>query len=404
MGKSIPLGTAVGLMAVSAAVTYVITSNVSLGIFNEKISSVSEKEDMYSTLSEADSFARTYYISDIDPQKLLSSISKGYVNGLSDPYAAYYTADEFSLLTEQFSGYFTGLGFTYEKDPSGYAKVTSITEGSSADENGISAGDIVMAVNNVNLIAYPGGYNEAVKLFTPAAGTKVKLQLKRTDENDKVSFFNVDLVSSKTEIISVTGRTAGNVGVIHISEFNDTTPEQFTYTVDMLLSEGADRFLFDVRDNAGGKISSLTAVLEEILPPCEAARAFYKANDEPLIETTDENQLNYPMAVLINNGTKGEAELFAYILKDEKNAVTVGKTSYGKGVLQETFRLSDGGAIKFSVASMQSKSRVNFTGIGIKPDYDVNQTSDINPYKLSASEQDKFDAQFIKARSIIEAM
>ena len=159
-----------------------------------------------------------------------------------------------------------------------------------------------------------------------------------------------------------------------------------------------------MRDNSGGKAESLTSVLDVLLPPCEAARAFYKATDEPYIVTEDEESLDAPMAVLINNGTKGEAELFAYILKDEKNAVTVGRTSFGKGVIQETYKCSDGSAVRFSVASVQTRSRFNFTGIGIKPDYDVVQNTESDPFKLSATEQELYDSQLIKAYEIIEAL
>lgn len=405
MSKSIPIGAVIGLMAATSAVTFIIASNVSLDIFNEKVSSVSEKENLYSKLSEADLFARTNYVGEIDEDKMSDSIVKGYLNGLSDPYAVYYSADEYSSRAEEYTGFQTGLGFSYEKDTSGYAKITSITEGSAADESKLQVNDIIMAVNNVNLLAYPGGYTEAVKLFSSAEGTKVKLQIKRTDEDDKIDFENIDLVSTTNEIISVTGRVNDDkTAYIHISEFNDTTSEQFKNVLSDVLEKGAEKFIFDVRDNAGGKISALTDVLEQILPKGEMARAYYKSESKVLIETKDDDELSYPVAVLINNGTKGEAELFAYILKDEKEAVTIGKTSYGKGVIEEIFICSDGSAIEFSVATMQSNSKVNFTGIGLKPDYDVNQTAEINPYKLSVSEQDKYDTQLVKAYSVINTM
>lgn len=402
MSKKISVGTVIGLMAITAAVTFVVTNNAALNIFNEKVRSVSEKEEFYNKLSETDSFARTYYVNNIDESSMLDDIIRGYINGLDDPYAVYYTADEYANMSAEYTGYRIGLGFSWEKDVSGYVRVTDVTAGSSAGEYGIRPGDIIMAVNNTNIISYPGGYSEAVKLFTSQEGTKVKLHIKRISEDGTASFLNADLISSRNDIISVTGRIKGNIGYIHITEFNATTPEQFSDVLGQLKEKGAERYIFDVRDNGGGTIDSLTAVLEELLPPCEAARAFYKTTDEPLIVTVDEDYLSAPMAVLINNGTKGEAELFAYILRDEKSAVTVGKTSYGKGVLQETYKCSDGSAVKFSVASMQSKSRFNFTGIGIKPDYDVAQDAQIDPFKLSATEQELYDLQLIKAYEVIE--
>ncbi len=401
MNKKIPLGVVIGLMAITAAATFVITSNVSLDIFNKRALLVNEKEAVYSKLSEADGCVRTYYIKDINEDELPDDIVRGYLNGLGDPYAVYYTADEYASLTPEYTGYLLGLGFSWERDVSGYAEVTGVVEGSSADENDIDPGDIIMAVNNTNIISYPGGINEAVKLFKAPEGTKVKLQIKRPAEDGSAEFLTVDLISSLNAVISVTGRIKGDTGYIHITEFNDETPGQFTDVLAQLKEKGAEKYIFDVRDNPGGTIESLTGVLEEILPPCEAARAFYKASDKPLVVTEDDTTLDAPMAVLINNGTKGEAELFAFILRDEKDAVTVGRTSFGKGVIQETYKCSDGSALKFSVASMQSKSRFNFTGVGLKPEYEVDQNADIDPFKLSASEQEQYDLQLIKAYEVV---
>lgn len=404
MNKKISLGTVIGLIALTAAVTFVISSNFSLRTFNEKVRSVSEKESFYNKLSETDTLARTYYISDINDKDMPDDIVKGYINGLDDPYSAYLTPEEYAAAASEYSGSVIGLGFSWEKDVSGYPRVTDVTAGSSADEYGIRAGDIVMAVNNTNILAYPGGYTEAVKLFTSPEGTKVRLHTKRINEDGVAEFFNPDLASSYNDIISVTGRIKDKTAYIHITEFDDATPEQFRDVLDQLKNKGAEKYIFDVRDNRGGKAESLTAVLDVLLPPCEAARAFYKATDEPYIVTEDEESLDAPMAVLINNGTKGEAELFAYILKDEKNAVTVGRTSFGKGVIQETYKCSDGSAVRFSVASVQTRSRFNFTGIGIKPDYDVAQNTESDPFKLSATEQELYDSQLIKAYEIIEAL
>ena len=404
MNKKISLGTVIGLMALTAALTFVITSNFSLKMFNEKVRSVSEKESFYNKLSETDSLARTYFVSDINDKDMPDDIVKGYISGLDDPYSTYLTPDEYAASGSEYSGSVIGLGFYWEKDVSGYPKVTDVTAGSSADEYGLQAGDIVMAVNNTNILAYPGGYSEAVKLFTSSEGTKVRLHMKRINDEGEAEFYNPDLVSSFNDIISVTGRIKNTTAYIHITEFNDTTPQQFKDVLGQLKDKGAEKYIFDVRDNSGGKAESLTAVLDVLLPPCEAARAFYKASDEPYIVTSDEDSLDAPMAVLFNNGTKGEAELFAYILKDEKSAVTIGRTTFGKGVIQETYKCSDGSAVRFSVASVQTKSRFNFTGIGIKPDYDVVQNAEVNPFKLSATEQELYDSQLIKAYEIIEAL
>lgn len=397
MSKKISVGTAVGLMAITAAVTFIITSNVSLNMFNKKIGNVSEKQEFYSKLSEADSFARHYYAGEINEKKLLDDIALGYINGLGDPYAAYYSAEQYVALSAENTGVSTGLGFLWDKDPSGYFRITGIIEGKSAEENGLEPGDIIMAVNNTNIIAYPGGASEAAKLFTAAEGTKVKLHLKRINEDGTVEFINSDLFSTTTEIISVSGRMINSIGYIRISEFNENTPGQFDQVLDRLMEKGAKGYIFDMRGNSGGSINALGQILERLLPAGEIVRAYYNNYDEAVISAENDDCVSGKLAVLINNGTKGEAELFAYALRDNAAAVTVGKTTYGKGVLQETYKLSDGSAVKLSIASLQTASSGNFTGRGLKPDFDVNLSAEIDPFKLSGSEQLLYDEQLIKA-------
>lgn len=397
MGKKVSIGVTIGLMAITAAVTFIITGNVSLELFNEKVRSVGEKQEFYSKLSEADSFARNNYINQIDEAALMDDIVSGYINGLNDPYAAYYTAEQFASLTDRSTGYNLGLGFTWEKDQGGYVKINGIVANSSADEYGLAVGDIIMAVNNTNIIAYPGGYSAAVKLFSAPEGTKVKLHIKRFNENGGTEFLNVDLISSKTEIISVTGRIKEDIGYVRISEFNALTASQLEEVIGKLKEMGAVKFIFDVRDNEGGTVEALAQTLDVLVPAGEIVRAYYPVYDEPLIVTTDEKNLDAPMVVLVNNGTKGEAELFAFALRDEKNAVTVGKNTYGKGVIQQTFKCSDGSAVKFSIAALRTKNSGDFTGKGLKPDYDVVLSAEVEPFKLSPAEQDIYDEQLIKA-------
>lgn len=397
MNKKVSLGVTVGLMALTAAVTFVVTGNISLEIFNKKVSGVNEKQEQYSKLAEADSFARNYYIGEIDETELSDDIAAGYINGLNDPYAVYYSADEAASLTSEYTGSSIGLGFSWEKDSSGYIRVSGVIENTSADEYGMKPGDIIMAVNNTNIISYPGGYSEAVKLFSSAEGTKVKLHIKRTAEDGTAEFSNYDLISSRTEIISVTGRMIGTTGYIRISAFNDNTPKQFEDLLDTLKSEGAEKYIFDVRDDQGGSMDALSEILDDILPAGDIVRAYYKDHDETVISATDDASLDAPMVVLVNNGTKGEAELFAFALRDEKGAVTVGKTTYGKGYLQEIFRCSDGSAVKISTASLRTKNSGEFNGRGLKPDHDVTLSAGVEPFRLSAEEQEKYDAQLIKA-------
>ena len=154
MNKKIPLGIAIGLMALVAAATFIITYNYSMKVFNETVKSVSEKEGIYSKLSELDKYVRANYVDDIDEDSLMDSIMSGYVAGLGDRYAVYYTPEAYAELNQKDAGVIVGLGFKWDKEESGYIRITEVTAGSSADQAGLVAGDIITAVNNTDVIAY----------------------------------------------------------------------------------------------------------------------------------------------------------------------------------------------------------------------------------------------------------
>lgn len=404
MNKKISLGIAIGLMALAAAVTFIITYNFSLNVFNSKVKSVSEKESIYAKLSEMDKYVRANFISDIDEEMLTNSIMKGYAAGLDDRYALYYSAEEYAQQTQKESGVTVGLGFSWDKEESGYIKIVSVMANSSAEKVGLLAGDVITAVNNTDVIAYENGYDEAVSLFNCDEGTKVKLHIKRLNEEGISEFSSVEVVSEKTEIISVTGRLIDKIAYIKITTFNEKTPEQFERILKGLISDGAEMAIFDVRSNLGGLTESLQGTLDCILGDCDVVTAFYKNSSEVVIHTTEAEQIKMPMAVLVNGGTASCSELFAFALRDEANAQIVGTQSFGKGVMQKTHKLTGGAAIKITVATLQTKASGDYNGIGVKPNFEIALPAEVDLDSLSEEQQLKDDAQLIKAIEVVSTI
>lgn len=404
MNKKISLGITIGLMALAAAVTFIITYNFSLNVFNSKVRSVSERETIYAKLSEMDKYVRANFISDIDEEMLTNCIMSGYASGLNDRYAQYYSAEEYAQQTQKESGVTVGLGFSWDKEESGYVKITSVMANSSAERVGLVAGDVITAVNNTDVIAYEKGYDEAVSLFNCDEGTKVKLHIKRLNDEGISEFFPVEVVSEKTEIISVTGRLIDNIAYIKITTFNEKTPEQFGNILNRLISDGAEMAVFDVRDNLGGLTASLQSTLDCILGDCDVVTAYYKDSSETVIHTTEAEQIKMPMVVLVNGSTASCSELFAFALRDEANAQIVGTQSYGKGVMQKTHKLSGGAAIKITVATLQTRNSGDYNGTGIKPNFEVALPADVDLSTLSEEDQLLYDAQLTKAIEVVSTI
>ncbi|MCH5193310.1 MAG: PDZ domain-containing protein [Oscillospiraceae bacterium] len=404
MNKKISLGITIGLMALAAAVTFIITYNYSLNVFNEKVKSVSEKESIYTQLSEMDKYVRANFFADIDEDMLINSLMSGYVNGLDDRFAQYYSPEEYAAQMQRQSGITVGPGFSWDKEESGYIRITEVTKGSSAESEGLMAGDIITAVNNTDVIAYEKGYDEAVSLFNCDEGTKIKLHIKRTNEDGISEFFTVDVVSEKMEIISVEGRLIENTAYIKITTFNEKTPDQFRSELKRLIGEGADTIIFDLRNNSGGITDSLQGALDCILGEKDVVTAYFKDSTEVLVHTTEAEQVKMPMAVIVNGNTASSAELFAFALRDEAGAQIVGTATYGKGVMQFTHKLTGGAAVKITVATLQTKNSGDYNGTGLKPNFEVALPAEVDLAAITEERQLTDDTQLIKAIEVVSTI
>ncbi|MGN0666036.1 MAG: S41 family peptidase [Huintestinicola sp.] len=401
MNKKISIGITIGLMAITAAVTFIITSNFSLKMFNEKVRNVSEKQEFYSKLSEIDTYVRSNCVDEIDEDMLIENMVSGYIEGLGDSFAEYMTAEESSRRSTEDTGISVGLGFNFEKEPSGYILITEVEEGTSAEEAGLMPGDIITAVNNTDVIAYEGGYTEAVSLFKCDEGTKIKLYIKRTLDDNTTDFITYQVIAQKNEKKTVSYRAIDKCGYIRIHSFNDRTESQFKAAYDSLSADGAASLIIDLRNNTGGSMSSLQNTLDHILPGGDIVTAEYKnGKTAAVITCTDTESISIPIVVLVNQNTSASAELFAFALRDYAGAQCVGKTTAGHGYLQENYKCSDGSVVRLSVAVLSTKTSGNFNGTGLKPDFDVSISSDLDIDRMSEQAAILSDSQLIKAVEI----
>jgi carboxyl-terminal processing protease len=371
MNKTISIGLAIAIAALTAAIAVIVTYNYTLGKFNSMISSVSDKEENYTRISELDSFVRANYIGVLDEKILRDAILGGYITGIGDTNARYYTAAETQAMVQSDSGYTVGLGFDYQKEESGYILVTDVMPDSDADSKGIRKGDIITAVNNTDVIHYSSGYDEAVALMNGSEGTKIKLYVKRTAADGIAEYSDIELVTKKIEIVTVFTAQYDNIGYIKITAFNDRTDDELGEAVDSLIADGSESLIFDLRDNPGGSIETLQSTLDVILGAGDIVTAHYKNEQKVVVKTTEADIINLPLTVLVNENTAASAELFALALKDEDSAQLVGVSTAGMGMLSETHKLGSGGSVKLSVAYLKTRTGLDFDKIGIKPDFEV---------------------------------
>lgn len=404
MNRKISLGAAIGIMALIAAATFIITYNYSMKVFNATVKNVSEKEESYTKLSEMDKYVRGNYLGDIDEQLLTDGIMNGYVDGIGDSYAVYYTAEEYAQILQSDAGVTVGLGFNWDREESGYIKVVSVKDGSPAASAGIKAGDIITAVNNTDVIAYENGYEEASGLLSCTEGTKVKLHIKRVADDGLSDFFSVDLTSAKTEVISVTNSLIDNVGYIRITAFNEKTAAQLRNALTFVIESGAESLVFDLRGTGGDLMTALSDSLDCIIGDCDVVKAKFSDHEEYVVHTTEAEKISMPMAVIVNSATESCGELFALALRDESKAQLVGTSTAGKGVMQYTHKLSGGAAVKLTVATVETKNSGNFSGTGVKPNFEVALPSDVDLGTITEENRLTLDTQLIKAVEVVQTI
>lgn len=368
MNKKISLGFAISLIAIASAVTFILTSFFSLQSFNKKF-------EKYDSLQEIDTLVHENFYGDIDENDINNGILKGYISGLNDKYSRYLTADEYTDEKSDNAGEMTGLGITVKKDDSGYIKVTEIMPDSPASESDIKIDDLIVSVNGNDVLET--GFEKSMEIMSEKDNTEVSIIVRR-DGVDKT----YKLTRRPIEMVTVTGEMLDNyIGYIKISGFKQNTPQQFNDALDEIIQNGAKGIIFDLRENGGGLVDALEDCLDPLLPEGTIATAEYSDGNSKTIVYSDKSEINIPMVVIVNEHTASAAELFAASLKDFGKADIVGETTYGKGVMQSTIELSNGGAVVLTIAKYKTTISECYDGIGITPDYIVqNEDNDDDQY------------------------
>ena len=393
MNKKISLGIAISLVAIGCAITFVLTWTVSLNIYNSKIGTSQNYEGIYEKLQEIDTTVRQNYIGSgsIDDDILEASTINGYISGTGDKYASYIAPSAYYELQQTQAGVILGAGFEAEEDSSGYLKITTVYKGSSAELNGVLAGDIITAIDGKSLLSMEPG--QAMDRISGEVGTRLALQLLRDGES-----ISVNLIRQQLEIESVSSKMInGNICYIQVTTFNAKTSDQFITALTNAQNVGAKALIIDLRQNGGGVTSALKPILNQFVPSAIAATVEYSdGSRKTLIETDSANSLKIPMAVLVDNGTVSAAELLASVLRDECGALLIGTQTFGKAVMQNTYAFSDGSALTISVGKIYTSSGT-WDGSGLKPDYVTELPAGAAPGNIS----EDADSQLQKAIEVL---
>ncbi len=332
-----------------------------------------------------------YYLDQIDNDELESYLYKGLMAGLGDPYSTYYTAEEYKELTEDTEGVYRGIGVTMQKDVStGAVTVVKCFEGAPGAEAGLQPQDQLVKVNGEDITDKE--LSEVVKMIKTSESDTVTLTILREGESDyrevEVTLDTVEAPMVEHEMLD------DKIGYITINQFAETTASQYETALEDLNNQGMERLIVDVRDNPGGLLTSVCDVLDSMLPEELLVYTEDKNGKKSEYNATGTDQFDKPMVVLVNGNSASAAEIFSGALQDYKVAKLVGTTTFGKGIVQQIFNLSDGSAVKMTISKYYTPSGRCIHGTGLEPDIEVDLPDELkNQVSIDKSE----DTQLQKA-------
>ena len=310
-----------------------------------------------------------YYLEDTEDTEFEEGIYKGYVEQLGDPYSVYYTKEEYKKLVEEDSGRYEGIGIVVSQNiETGKITVTRVFKDSPAAKAGIQRYDVISAVDGVSTADME--LTEVVKKIRGGVGETVELTILRDNEELKIESERGEVESQMVESQMMDDQ----IGYIAIYEFISNTYEQFHEAYEELEGQGMKALVLDLRSNPGGLLDQVQKVADDFIPEGSVivSTEDKQGNKEYLkAETSDE--LEIPLVILVDGYSASASEILAGAVKDYQIGTLMGQPTYGKGIVQRIFPLSDGSAVKLTISKYYTPNGNYIHEKGIEPDIEIKE-------------------------------
>lgn len=350
--------------------------------------------ELYDAVKEADDIAQQHFVGEYEMDDLIDYTLTGYAEGLGDRWTSYMTPEYYQSYLESAADTTVGIGVTVsyvEQDDGRHVlRVESVAHGSPAEKSGFGCYDAIISVDGKSIDDL-GSYDAAVEAVRGDAGKSVTLGVRRYKTEKEES---ITVTRAEYDQIHVTSRMLEqDIGYICIERFTDKTDEQFKEALDTVQKQGAKSLIFDLRNNPGGQLTALVNCLDPLLPEGDIISLKDKQGKESKY-TSDAEEMNLPMTVLVNAESYSAAEFFAAALQEYDKAEIVGEKTVGKGYSQQGFPLSNGGCLNLSTNCYYTPKGISLIDKGVIPDKEVGLSEEKNErfYVLSDQEDDQLQA------------
>lgn len=342
------------------------------------------------------------YYKELSDKELIEAMTSGLMLEMESPYTFYMDPEYVQDMEESMSGVYSGIGATVEKVGADY-QISDLVPESPAEKSGLQINDIFVSIDGKNAAEYQDVTALAMDI-RGEEGTTVKVVIYRRSDNKEYTF---DVKRAKITNANIHYRMlTDKIGYVRITEFNDNVSDNFIYAMDFLQEEGAEDVVFDLRNNGGGYVHEVLAMLDYLLPEGELITEVGRRNGEPFeIQETSDARTGVPDTMnyicLMNGNSASASELFAGCLRDWQKAQLVGETSYGKGVGTITKYLTDGSAVQITNFYYNLPNGENVDQVGLEPDYPVELPEEVQNVIVSRIEPEQ-DTQLQKAIEVLE--
>lgn len=388
------------LVILTIFLTFIVTTIYITNKYNlegDKATSLlgnSSSNNIINSISNIKTMLKKYYLKDIDEEKLNEAAIEGYVAGLGDPYTEYIPKEDMEDYTSNLLGNYVGIGiYMAVNTQKNVIQVLTPIKGSPAEESGILSGDIILSVDGVK---YTGDdMSSASDAIKGEEGTTVKIEILRGEETKTFEITRKKVITNPVEA----KKLENNIGYIQITSFDEETAKDFKNKFETLQEQKITSLIIDLRNNGGGLVDEALEIADYIVPKGKEVLITVDKDQKEKIEKTKEDVLiDMPIVVLVNEYTASSSEILSGALKDLNEATIVGTTTYGKGVIQQLFKLRDGSGLKVTTHEYYTPNRNKINGVGIEPNEIVELPKGTNILNVSEEQ----DTQLQKAIELLK--
>jgi carboxyl-terminal processing protease len=394
MNRQFGTKTVIALMLLASALTCVIlfaAAWLSIGRGADLIGEIRTYFELRRSIEEV-------YIGDYDAKDVSQAALAAVVESLGDPWSYYLNPEEYQEYINSSNNQYAGIGISViEDEATGGIRIKMVYPGSAAEQSGLKAGDVIMTVNGTDVTQME--FYDATNLIEGEIGDTVTLKVLNSEGQTS----DVDVVYALIDTNPVSYELLdGGIGYIAIEDFESSAADVFIAAADDLIRQGAKSFIFDVRNDGGGRVSELKRMLDYLLPEGEIFIAINK-NGEESISESDASCIDMPAVVLVNNYSFSAAEYFAAVLGEYDYATVVGQQTTGKNRSQVTIELPDGGALHISSGEYVTPNRVSlFDQGGLTPDVEITMTDEQYGLLYNDQLEKQDDLQLQKAIELLK--